>query len=266
MKKKYSRFVETVRAYYKQHGRDLPWRKTTDPYHILVSEIMLQQTQVDRVIPKYTTFIKQFPTLGSLAKAKPKKVLSLWQGLGYNSRALRLQQAARVILQKHASVFPDRYDDIMALPGVGPATAGDICAFAWNIPHPVIETNIRSVYIHHFFKNAEKVSDAELLPIITQTLDQKNPREWYWALFDYGAHLKKQVKNNTQSKHYSKQSRFAGSVRQKRGAIVRALLVKQQSIEILATQLECDVPTLIPIITKMKQEGVVKEKNNRWYI
>ncbi len=259
-------FIKLVWEYYKKHGRDLPWRNTRDPYHILVSEIMLQQTQVDRVMPKYTAFLKKFPTMKSLATATPKEVLILWQGLGYNSRALRLQKAVQTIMKKYDGIFPQRYEDVLALPGVGPATAGDICAFAWNIPYPVIETNIRTVYIHHFFTESTKVSDAELLPIITETLDTKNPREWYWALFDYGAHLKKQVKNNKQSKHYSTQSRFEGSVRQKRGAIVRALISKPQSLISLSKYLGYDSLTLLPIIQKMKKEGVVRETKGTLYI
>ncbi len=205
-------FKKTVWSYYKKNRRDFPWRQTRDPYKILVSEIMLQQTQTPRVIFKYEEFITAFPTLESLAKAPLKKVLLLWQGLGYNRRAVNLQKATQIIISHHKGKFPRDYTSLIDLPGVGPATAGDIMAFAWNKPVVVIETNIRTVFIHSFFKDEKDVHDKDILPLIEKTLDTKKPRDWYYALMDYGTMLKKtQINPSRRSKHYSKQSPFKGS-------------------------------------------------------
>lgn len=225
MTKEQQRFVATVWQYWRQAGRhQLPWRATRDPYRILVSEVMLQQTQVDRVIPKYQAFLRAFPTVKKLAEAPLGDVLRLWQGLGYNRRAKLLQQCARAIRADHRGRFPQSYEALVQLPGVGPYTAGAIIAFAFNEPVTMIETNIRTVYLHHFFNDQTDVSDTALLPRIRETVDAERPREWYWALMDYGAHLKKSTGNpNRRSRSYTKQSKFAGSDRQIRGAIIRVL-------------------------------------------
>jgi len=208
-------FRKIIWDHFRTEGRDLPWRRTADPYRVLVSEIMLQQTQVARVVPKYTEFVKRFPTFRALAKAPVRAVLSLWQGLGYNRRALMLQRCAQAIVA----------DAPGPLPGVGPYTAGAVLAFAFNKPAVIIETNIRRVYLHHYFPGRRDISDRQLLPIIERTLDQKRPRQWYWALMDYGAYLATQIENpNRRSRHYSKQSTFEGSNRQLRGRVLRALL------------------------------------------
>ncbi len=185
---------------------------------------MLQQTQVNRVIPKYYAFLQKFPNVQALADARLGNVLRLWQGLGYNRRAKYLWQSAQVTSKEHNGIFPDNQQDLTQLPGVGINTAGAICAYAYNQPVIFIETNIRTVYIHHFFNNREDVTDKELKLIIEETLDQEHPREWYWALMDYGAFLKSTVGNkSTQSKHYAKQSRFEGSKRQVRGLVLKSL-------------------------------------------
>ncbi len=218
-------FQQTVWEYYQASGRhDLPWRKTTDPYHILVSEMMLQQTQVSRVIPKYLAFITAFPTVEALCRAPLRDVLQVWQGLGYNRRALYLQRAACSVAREHEGRFPTDYATLRALPGVGPYTAGAVMAFAYSTGVPVIETNIRTVYLHHFFSRATRVSDRDILKRVEETLVTTAPRDWYYALMDYGAYLKAAHGNNTtKSRHYTKQSRFQGSARQLRGAIVRLL-------------------------------------------
>ena len=219
MNKKESAFVATVWDFFSEHGRHtLPWRKTHDPYKILVSEIMLQQTQVDRVLPKYTAFIKQFPTVRALSAASLREVLSSWQGLGYNRRAKMLHACAVRIVKEHKGKFPRTASALEALPGIGPYTAAAIMAFAFNKPKPLIETNVRSVYLHHFFKGKTQVSDKELLPIVERTMDKERIREWYWALMDYGTWIKKTYGNpNSQSSSYTQQSAFRGSNRQIRG-------------------------------------------------
>ncbi|MNH58483.1 A/G-specific adenine glycosylase [compost metagenome] len=206
--------------------RDMPWRQDTRPYYVLVSELMLQQTQVDRVVPKFNAFIESFPDEKTLAAASLAEVLTLWNGLGYNRRAKFLHDAAKMIVTGFEGVFPRSYEELVKLPGVGPNTAGAILNYAFNHATIFIETNVRTVYFHHFFPGGDKISDAQLLPLIEQTLDREHPREFYWALMDYGSWLKHQgIGKITQSRHYKKQSALAGSVREVRGQIVRQLAV-----------------------------------------
>jgi A/G-specific adenine glycosylase len=221
-------FRRTVLAYYRRFGRhDLPWRKTKNPYRILVSEIMLQQTQVPRVIDKYTQFLRAFPTFRALADASSADILKVWQGLGYNRRALMLQRCARAVAETHGGILPKDYEALRKLPGVGPYTAGAVLAFAYDLPRPVIETNIRRVYIHHFFPKRRKVADAEILSLVTEHLESvRSPREWYSALMDYGTHLAETVTNpNRRSRHHTRQASFEGSLRQLRGKILRHLTI-----------------------------------------
>lgn len=185
------RFRGLVYDYYEKSGRhSLPWRNTRDPYKILVSEIMLQQTQVNRVLQKYEEFLKAFPDVGSLAEASTGEVLKIWQGLGYNRRALNLKRAAEIIKKDFRGEFPETAESLESLPGIGQSTRGAIMAFAFGTPTAFIETNIRSIYIHHFFKGEKNVHDREIMPLIEKTLDTENPRDWYYALMDYGVHLK----------------------------------------------------------------------------
>ncbi len=219
-------FRKEILTYYKRSGRhDLPWRHTHDPYEILVSEIMLQQTQVSRVLSKYSQFLALFPTAEALAKAPVAEVLKAWQGLGYNRRALNLKKAAEVVMKDFAGTFPKTAAELESLPGIGQSTRGAIMAFAFGIPTVFIETNIRSIYLHHFFKDKTGIHDKELLPLIEKTLDRKNPRDWYYALMDYGVHLKQTLPNpSRQSKHHSKQSAFKGSNREIRSLILSSVL------------------------------------------
>lgn len=219
-------FTATVWRYYTKHGRHtLPWRLTTDPYRILVSEVMLQQTQVSRVLPKYQAFIERFPNIQSLAAASLTDVLGLWQGLGYNRRAQLLWRAATTIERDYRGVFPGTHAHVLSLPGIGTYTAGAIMAFAYNKAYPIIETNIRTVIIHHFFTGNQAVTEAQIARVVCDTLPQKRPREWYYALMDYGVHLKQSLGNlNRHSTTYKKQSAFKGSTRQVRAALVRELV------------------------------------------
>lgn len=218
-------FQQFILRWYGLHGRHtLPWRQTTNPYHILVSELMLQQTQVERVIPKYLAFFKAFPTITHLSQATLAEVLTLWQGLGYNRRAKFLWLTAKDIEKKRKGKFPDTLESLLTLPGVGPYTASAVSVFAFNNPEVVIETNIRTVFLHHFFPQKENISDQTVLPLITQCVWQLNPREWYAALMDYGSHLKTVIPNpSRKSKHHTTQSKFEGSPRQVRGEILRLL-------------------------------------------
>lgn len=261
-------FIQTVKNYYKKYGRhDLPWRKTADPYKIVVSEIMLQQTQVERVIPKYRAFLKLFPTAHVLAQAPLGAVLHAWSGLGYNRRAKYLQQMAQSIVTEHKGKFPTTIEGFQKLPGIGPYTAGAIYAFAYNKPVPMIETNIRTVYIHHFFPTKKFVSDKDLMKVIEQTLDTKNPREWYWALMDYGSYLKSTgVKNNAKSKHYTKQSKFEGSKRQIRGAIMREVLKGPTTVQHILKILDQTKKEVQPVFDDLAQEGFIKKEKGKYLI
>jgi len=253
------KFQQTIREYYKENKRNFPWRKTRDPYKILVSEIMLQQTQALRVIPKYTSFIQKFPNTYALAHAELKEVLLEWQGLGYNRRALFLKTCAEKIEADFNGKFPKDFKLLCSLPGIGPATAGDILAFAWNIPTVVVETNIRSVFIHFFFKEKEHVHDKELIPLIEKTLDRENPREWYSALFDYGAYLKQTSNPSRRSAHHSKQTAFAGSDRQKRAHVLRIILQKPCTEKEIQTITLYKAHMITKIITELTKEGFIKK-------
>lgn len=214
-------FRKIVWAYYKKSGRhDLPWRKTKDLYKILVSEVMLQQTQVERVIPFYKTFIKKFPTAKKLAVAPLSDILKMWQGLGYNRRAKMLQEAAKGLVARKINTA----SELETLPSVGPYTARAAAAFAWNESVVFVETNIRTAVIQHFFPDKKEVQDSDIEEILKDALPKGRSREWYSALMDYGASLKRSgISHNIRSKTYVKQSTFAGSLREARGAILREL-------------------------------------------
>lgn len=210
--------------------RPMPWRDDTDPYRILVSELMLQQTQVDRVIPKFEAFMERFPTVQSLAEAPLGDVLVLWSGLGYNRRAGFLHKAARMIVQDYDGVFPSDPKELQKLPGVGINTAGAIATYGFNAVAPFVETNVRTVYFQDYFDGDDTIADAEVLAAVAETMDTEHPREWFWALMDYGSWLKRQGRGaNARSKHYVRQAPLKGSVREIRGLILKYLARHQQA-------------------------------------
>lgn len=267
--KQYNRFQKEIKSYYKKYKRDLPWRRTRNPYRILVSEVMLQQTQVGRVERYYKNFLKEFPTIKKLAATPLADVLSAWQGLGYNRRALMLKKfAERVTLEYHGKL-PADIQLLADLPGIGINTAGAIAAFAFNMPSVFIETNIRRAYIHSFFPGKKKVADSEIIPLIKKTLDRKNPREWYYALMDYGAYLARHEKENPnrRSHHYTLQSRFEGSDRQIRAGIVRHILAKKRStLAEISRELKKDPERVGKIATALVREGLIKKAKNHFTI
>lgn len=217
-------FRREVWRWYRKNRRSFPWRKTRDPYKILVSEVMLQQTQADRVVAFFNRFVRRFPSIQVLAAAPFHEVFSCWQGLGYNRRALFLKRAAEAIIAKHGGKLPKDTTLLRSLPGVGPYTAAAVRAFAWNFPDVLIETNIRTVFIRYFFPGWRKVKDSELVPLIEKTLDRRRPREWYSALMDYGSFLKRAEGNAAaRSRSYVKQHPFRGSRRELRGNILRVV-------------------------------------------
>ena len=218
-------FIRTVWREGEDHYRDLPWRYIDDPYAVLVSEIMLQQTQVPRVEKYWPRFLETFPTLDALAAAEVPLVLEMWQGLGYNRRALALKRTAEYCAEHYEGQLPEDHARLLALPGIGPATAGGVMAFAFQKPALYLETNVRTVFLHELVPGQEGVSDKQLEPLVLETCSKDDPRGWYYALLDYGAHLKSIVPNpSRRSKHYAKQSTFEGSKRQKRAELVRIVL------------------------------------------
>ncbi|MCR4322953.1 MAG: A/G-specific adenine glycosylase [Candidatus Azambacteria bacterium] len=264
------KFQKEIWSYYRAHGRhDMPWRKTASPYRIVVSEVMLQQTQVGRVTLKYKEFIKRFPNFSALAHAPLSDVLSAWQGLGYNRRALFLKKLAEVVVGKYKGKLPQDPEVFHTLPGIGKATAGSIAAFAFNHPSVFIETNIRRVFIHFFFPRSKKVSDDAIMRLVAEAVDRKNPREWYFALMDYGTMLAVQEKENPNRKsaHYVKQKPFTGSDRQVRGKIV-VLLVKKKSLTVraVAQQTHEPVERIEKIFAQLEKEGFVRCRGKTFYI
>lgn len=247
---------------YKKSKRDFPWRETHDPYKILVSEVMLQQTQTYRVIPKYEAFIGRFRNFKSLAETSNSEVLKYWIGLGYNRRAFYLKQTAQRITKEFGGKLPEDPKILQTLPGIGKNTAGAIVVFAFNKPYSFIETNIRRVFIHHFFKDSKIIIyDNEILPLIERTMDKKNPREWFYALMDYGAFLPNVITNpNRKSKHYTKQSKFEGSIRQIRGAILKKLAVSQ-TVKLNDLYKEFEKEKIDKALRGLEKEGFVTTKD-----
>ena len=217
-------FRDVVYEHYRRSGRLFPWRTTDDPYCILVSEVMLQQTQTARVLAKYERFIDAFPDLASLAAAPLHAVLEAWQGLGYNRRALALHRLAQTVVGSFAGRLTSSPELLVQLPGVGRYTAGAVAALAFNQPTVFVDTNIRAVFLHFFFPGQQGVSDRQVLPLVEATLDRASPREWYYALFDYGAMLKVSENHTRRSAHYRRQTPFKGSNRELRGQVLRLLL------------------------------------------
>lgn len=255
-------FVDKVCDQGRRLYRDLPWRCVDDPYAVMVSEVMLQQTQVSRVAKYWERFLSSFPTVDALAAASTSDVLEHWQGLGYNRRALALKRAADLVSAEMGGVLPRTAEGLVALPGVGPATAAGVMAFAYRLPSVYIETNVRTVFLHELFPDREKVSDRVLEPYVRQTCPEsparaegaaspcradarargaapfaplgdpsEDARAWYYALLDYGAHLKTQVANpSRRSSHYARQSAFEGSHRQKRSFILKLALASPEGV------------------------------------
>lgn len=263
VKARAQKFQKVVWGYTRTHRRDFPWRRTKNPYRILVSEVMLQQTQTERVVPKYRLFLRRFPNFQSLARAKTRDVLRVWQGLGYNRRALALKRLSEIVIRDYHGKLPNDPKILVTFPGIGEATAGAISAFVFGKPVPFIETNIRRAFIHHFFRyRRKKVTDAEILTLITKTMDRKNPREWYWALMDWGATLRKLKKNpNTKSVRYRTQSKFKGSNRELRGKILALLLrEKKASLHGLAGELKQPSNRVGQLTYVLTKEGFITRR------
>jgi len=265
-----ARVRRIVWRHWNEHGRhDLPWRKTVNPYKILVSEVMLQQTQVPRVIEKYKAFLRRFPTVRALAQAPLSDVLQEWSGLGYNRRGKYLHDAAKMIVDEYNGNFKEALQH--SLPGVGPYTRAAVRVFAFNEPHTMIETNVRSVFLHHWDDLCKsgrhiqdaKVADSQLVPFIEKAAEDQDPRTWHWALMDYGSHLKKIHGNpSRKSAHHAKQSKFEGSVRQVRGAILRELHAGPSSLR----DLRFEADRKDEALAGLERNGLIVKEGRKWRI
>jgi A/G-specific adenine glycosylase len=265
-------FQQKIYNYYRVHRRSFSWRDQVDPYRVFISEVMLQQTQTVRVISKFEEWISVFPDFSVLASASTQQVLSVWQGLGYNRRGLALHKAAQIIVNQFDGLLPCNFADLVSLPGIGPNTAGSVSAFAFNFPVVFIETNIRTVFLHEFFAGQHDVTDKQILELIAATVDYQNPRDWYYALMDFGVYLKKELRvSNRQSKHYTRQSKFIGSRRQVRGSIVRILtktapLTLDQIMELVHLDLDGTLHDVHSVLYQLVQENIVKEKQDTYFL
>lgn len=213
-----------ILSWYRKNGRDLPWKRTKNPYRILVSEVMLQQTQVSRVERTYRAFLRMFPSLRKLASASDADLLQAWKGLGYWRRAVALRETARRISKDHRGRIPHDPSLLQSFPGIGPYTARAVSCFAFGNSEAFLDTNIRRVYLHFFFKGKESVRDEEILSLARRAVWKRDPRTWHYALFDYGATVLKNDPANRKSASYKRQSRFQGSFRQFRAIALRRVL------------------------------------------
>lgn len=272
-------FRAKVREQGSELYRDLPWRRTRDPYEIWISEVMLQQTQVSRVDGRWQRWLEHFPTVAALADAPLADVLGEWQGMGYNSRAKRLQVCAQQICKQHGAELPNDHKELLALPGIGPATAAGIRAFAFDLPGVYLETNVRTVLLHELFPQRETVDDKELVPLLEELCPQAGDgvRDWYYALLDYGAFLKKSVPNpSRRSKQHTRQSKFEGSHRQKRAFILRCVLDSPASFAQLAEALDAEelaadrervsTDELRSILHELAREHMIEQRGELWAV
>ena len=261
-------FRAMIMAHYRLNSRPMPWRETRDPYAILVSEVMLQQTQVARVLGKYGEFLSAFPCLGDLAAAPLPDVLRVWQGLGYNRRALALKRCAEVVVEQHGGRFPATISALQSLPGIGPYTARAVAAFAFDVAEPLIETNVRTVFLHWFFHDQENVGDVRILPLVEATLDRDNPREWYYALMDYGVMLKQKYPNpGRRSRHHVRQSRFEGSNRQLRSRLLREIMAEPGIVPgDMVARLAADQDAVERNLEAMQREGLLEKRGSGYCV
>jgi len=263
-------FRTKIYAFYTANKRHFLWRETISDYNVFISEVMLQQTQTARVTIKFQQWLQKFPSFESVASASNHEILVAWQGLGYNRRGLALQKAASMIVRDFAGQLPRDPKLLQLLPGIGPNTAGSICAFAFNMPVTFIETNIRTVFLHEFFTGVTDVHDQQILSLVAQTVDPLDARNWYYALMDYGVHLKKTLKaNNSASKHYARQLKFIGSRREVRGSIIRILtktyrLSHDQLLEMVQLEIPHNQQNIEHVLQQLLRQEFVRVESDMY--
>jgi len=258
---KINQIQHEILSFYADHKRDLPWRSTTDPYKILLSEFMLQQTQVKRVIDYYIKWIKQWPTILDLSIAPFQDVLSEWIGLGYNRRAQYLHESLKIIVETYDGDVLSAMHDYQKLPGIGNYTARAVRIFAGNDDIATIDTNIRRIFIH-LFHLPTTISDHTLADIAEKCMPRGKSCIWHNALMDYGA--LKLTSRKTGIKPKTTQSRFNGSDRQIRGKILRMLLKGPNTYQEFQSTFQIGPSRLNKILSKMKQDQMISQ-NDIWY-
>ena len=268
-------FNRTLFVWHKKNYRDMPWRQTHDSYKILISEVMLQQTQVNRVRTKYNEFLEQFPNVKVLAKAPLGSVLRVWSGLGYNRRAKFLYECAKTIMAKHGGKFPNTYEELVLLPCIGRSTAGALLAFSFRQDTPMIDTNIRRILARVFFKK-KLPSDKALYDFAVTLIPRGKGRIWNYAMLDLGATLCTARDHSSDCPFmklhgkvgdfiYKKpQKKFAGSRRFYRGQILK-LLASKHELEYASIQksLKLSKHDVVSIITDLLKEGLVKRSKGK---
>ncbi|NBK22887.1 MAG: DNA repair protein [Spirochaetia bacterium] len=256
-------FKTLILDFYAQHGRPFAWRRTSDPYQVLVSEVMLQQTQTGRVVPKYESFLSQWPDFPSLAEASTESLLSVWKGLGYNRRALNLRKSARMT-EAWDWTIPNDKVLIESLPGVGKATSAAIRSFCFGQKSVYLETNIRRVLLSTFYPEVEEVKDKDLeLLLYELSLINEDMKSWYYALMDYGVLLKALFPNaNRRSAHYTKQKKFENSNRQIRGQLIHLLTdTGSKELSVIYDLLPYfEDERILNSLEQLTKEGFVQEK------
>ena len=276
-------FQRHILSWYRKNRRDLPFRtsirwdkgnphypKKLDrgltPYHILVSEIMLQQTQIPRVLEKFPEFMETFPDWRTLARADTQKLFTVWQGMGYWRRALYLRECANEVAHSYGGTLPKDPEVLMTLPGIGPYTSHAISCFAYQNPDAFIDTNIRRVFISFFFPNKSEVSDKEILAIAQEAVWVPNPREWHYALMDYGSIVLGNTRTlNKQSRHYSRQSKFEGSFRSYRAEVIRYLTQnKNATLGVLDKHLSPSPYKTKEILAALVKDNIIQKKKSYW--
>ncbi|MCX6179116.1 MAG: Fe-S cluster assembly protein HesB [Chlorobiales bacterium] len=249
-------FHKKIFDFYLLNGRVFPWRITTDRYAVMISEVMLQQTQAERVIPKFELWLRHFPDVSDLASAPLREVLSLWSGLGYNSRAVRLHRCAAIIMNSFGGIVPSQPEILKTLPGIGEYTCRSIPVFADNFDTAAVDTNIRRIMIHEF-RLAEDISAVQLQQISESIVPLGRSRDWHNALMDYGALFLTSKKTGIRS--LTKQSRFQGSKRWYRGRLIKELIKTEGMFLEEITEKYASCPwDLDEIISDLISEGLVE--------
>ncbi|NTU58207.1 MAG: Fe-S cluster assembly protein HesB [Chlorobiaceae bacterium] len=250
-------FREKIFEFYRHKGRVFPWRLTRDRYAVMVSEIMLQQTQADRVVPRFTAWMERFPDVSALAAASLRDVLQLWSGLGYNARGQRLHRAAAIIVEEYGGRVPSDPSILIRLPGLGPYSSRSIPIFADNFDMATVDTNIRRVLIHEL-RLPESITPAGMLQVAGDILPKGRSRDWHNALMDFGA--LELTSRKTGIAPLTRQSRFKGSRRWYRGELLRELLaageLSRQGLEERHADCRYGIGTIVDALVR---EGLVEE-------
>ena len=249
-------FRRKVLRFYRRSGRDLPFRHTTDPYRIVVAEVMLQQTQVDRMLFWYEAWLERWPDWHSLARAGRREVLKMWSGLGYNRRALYLLETARRVVNEYQGRLPSDYRALIRLPGIGPYVANAVLVFAFGQRRAAVDTNVRRVLIHELGLPPDIPAKA-VQEIAQAVLPRTDPAEWHHALMDYGALALPRQAGRPRSREAGE--RYEGSLRQVRGEIIRRLTTAARiRLDTVARSLACPLGTVVRAATALEKEGLVR--------